>query len=275
MMNQKTQKLLDGFINRPTSSLLLIGTESDGSEECIAYLCSQLLGKGMVNQRVELQPEKGKQIGVEEVRAFKQSLQTKVHAQQNIARVGVVRQLDSATPESQNALLKLLEEPVEQTVILMQAESKERLLETITSRCQIIPILPLSEEQVVYLATQYGKSKTEAQKTALLTGGAAHLIEILLKDEGQDMLDQLETAKQYLRQSPFERLARMKEFDSSQELRQLIRSLLVVAAAGLHHGNRTQVQKWQNIIKELRACLDLTERNVLVKAIYLRLCVGI
>jgi DNA polymerase III delta prime subunit len=46
------------------------------------------------------------------------------------------------TIEAQNALLKTLEEPPEQTLILLSAETIEPLLPTILSRCRIIKIQP-------------------------------------------------------------------------------------------------------------------------------------
>ena len=42
------------------------------------------------------------------------------------------------TPEAQNALLKVLEEPPANTLIFLGTETKEALLPTILSRCQII-----------------------------------------------------------------------------------------------------------------------------------------
>ncbi|SRR6266568_991730 len=44
------------------------------------------------------------------------------------------------TPEAQNALLKVLEEPPAHTLIFLGTDSKEALLPTIISRCQIIEL---------------------------------------------------------------------------------------------------------------------------------------
>jgi DNA polymerase-3 subunit delta' len=47
---------------------------------------------------------------------------------------------------SQNALLKVLEEPPEYGVFLLLTENAEKLLPTVRSRCMELPLLPLSEE---------------------------------------------------------------------------------------------------------------------------------
>lgn len=46
------------------------------------------------------------------------------------------------TTEAQNALLKVLEEPPAHTIIVLGAQSKESLLPTIISRCQVITLTP-------------------------------------------------------------------------------------------------------------------------------------
>lgn len=60
------------------------------------------------------------------------------------------------TTEAQNALLKVLEEPPENTLIVLSAESKEALLPTILSRCQIIEL-------------QMGETKLTAKEQETIT----------------------------------------------------------------------------------------------------------
>lgn len=48
-----------------------------------------------------------------------------------------------------NRLLKLIEEPPEQTVFLLVAETQDRILNTILSRCQLVKTDPLSDDEVV------------------------------------------------------------------------------------------------------------------------------
>ena len=50
----------------------------------------------------------------------------------------IIEDAQLLTPEAQNALLKVLEEPPANTYIIMGTDTKDSLLPTILSRCQII-----------------------------------------------------------------------------------------------------------------------------------------
>lgn len=52
----------------------------------------------------------------------------------------VIKNAEKLTVEAQNALLKVLEEPPSSTIIILTAENKEFLLQTILSRCKIIEL---------------------------------------------------------------------------------------------------------------------------------------
>ncbi len=58
------------------------------------------------------------------------------------------------TPEAANALLKTLEEPPPGVLFLLLAEDDETLLSTIRSRCQTLPLLPMSRRDMLDFLTQ-------------------------------------------------------------------------------------------------------------------------
>lgn len=53
-------------------------------------------------------------------------------------KIAVIKTIEGLTLEAANAILKVLEEPPENTIFILQASRKERILPTILSRCQII-----------------------------------------------------------------------------------------------------------------------------------------
>ena len=77
-----------------------------------------------------------KSIGIAEVRKLTQQIILKPYAGGD--RMVIINSMDKATPEAGNALLKLLEEPPEHTYIILTCNNINKLLPTITSRCQII-----------------------------------------------------------------------------------------------------------------------------------------
>jgi DNA polymerase III subunit delta' len=64
-------------------------------------------------------------------------------------KVYVIESVEAMTPQAANSLLKFLEEPHPGTVALLLTENKERLLPTITSRCQEIHFPPPHPSHVV------------------------------------------------------------------------------------------------------------------------------
>lgn len=74
--------------------------------------------------------------------------------------------------KSGNILLKSLEEPAGDTVFLLVAESEERILSTIVSRCQLVNVPRLSEEELgLVLSKQHELEPVEAAKLARFAQG--------------------------------------------------------------------------------------------------------
>jgi DNA polymerase-3 subunit delta' len=59
-------------------------------------------------------------------------------------KVYVIRQMERATTEAANCLLKTLEEPPDQVILMLTASDMDQLLPTIISRCQVLNLRPLS-----------------------------------------------------------------------------------------------------------------------------------
>ena len=71
-----------------------------------------------------------------------------------------------------NRLLKLIEEPPDQTIFLLAAENQEAILNTILSRCQLVKTDLLSDEEIAEgLAQRRGLDPTRARQIAFLAGG--------------------------------------------------------------------------------------------------------
>lgn len=61
-------------------------------------------------------------------------------------RVGVIDALDEMNVSGMNALLKTLEEPPSNALLILISHSTQPILPTIRSRCQVLRLYPLSEE---------------------------------------------------------------------------------------------------------------------------------
>ena len=95
---------------------------------------------------------------------------------------------------SGNALLKLVEEPPENTTFILTTDYPDQLAETIRSRCQSIYFPPLSEEKLAhFLMDTIRIEKTEAHLIAHLSQGDVRLAKNLAM-ENQDELDSVITS---------------------------------------------------------------------------------
>ena len=74
--------------------------------------------------------------------------------------------------QASNKLLKLIEEPIGKTIIILIAEDEEALLKTITSRTQVIRVTPVELSEVKkYLAEKEAIGDERAQQIAALAEG--------------------------------------------------------------------------------------------------------
>ncbi len=87
-------------------------------------------------------------------------------------KVYIIRQMEQATAEAANCLLKTLEEPPSHVILMLTASEAEALLPTIVSRCQVLNLRPLATETVQRsLQERWGVDAKRAQLLARLSGG--------------------------------------------------------------------------------------------------------
>lgn len=82
---------------------------------------------------------KSRRIGVDEIRDLEQTLH--LAAPGGACKVGVITEADRMSDQASNAFLKTLEEPPQNTLLLLLTANPQRLLPTILSRCVKLPLL--------------------------------------------------------------------------------------------------------------------------------------
>lgn len=87
-------------------------------------------------------------------------------------KIFVLRELERANLPAANALLKTLEEPPAQVVMLLTSARPHALLPTIISRCQVLALRGLPQQQVAEaLTTHWGAGREQADLLARLAEG--------------------------------------------------------------------------------------------------------
>lgn len=89
-------------------------------------------------------------------------------------RVVIVDPIDDMNVSATNALLKILEEPPNDVLLMLISHQPARLLPTIHSRCCHLPLVPLTEDAVLNLLQQHRPEldPAEAQALARLSEGS-------------------------------------------------------------------------------------------------------
>lgn len=140
----------------------------------------------------EAEGEEGKkkasqQITIEQIRALDDFFNIGTH--RSGLRVILVHPTEAMNRNTANALLKSLEEPSASTLFLLVSSEPMRLLPTIRSRCQVVPVPMPSTERAAAVLREEGIK--EAENWLALAGGAP-LLAMELAESGQGAwLDQL------------------------------------------------------------------------------------
>ncbi|XCN74836.1 MAG: DNA polymerase III subunit delta' [Candidatus Electrothrix aestuarii] len=129
-----------------------------------------------------LRPE-GAGIKIQQIRELKKSLSFPPFEAE--MRIVIIEDAQTMGREAGNSLLKILEEPPPNNLLLLVAADSEPLLETIVSRCQVIPFMPLPVAQAVEIIQrnhpEFSPEETEAM--AKLTSGCPGQAGTLYNDE--------------------------------------------------------------------------------------------
>ncbi|HEX7080318.1 MAG TPA: hypothetical protein VF329_04840 [Gammaproteobacteria bacterium] len=162
-------------------------------------------------------------IGIEQIRDLSQSLTLKGF--RGAAKVAVVEPAEAMTVAAANALLKTLEEPAEQTYLLLISHQPDRLLPTIRSRCQGLAVEPPPSG---IAAEWLGLDPSEAHPVLLVSGRAPLQAVELMDPEKLAFLNNLEEQLDLISQSKLDPKAVAEEWvrkDVEQALCWLIRRL--------------------------------------------------
>ena len=143
----------------------------------------------------EIEYERKREITVDDIRSGIQFLSLKSDSSQS--RILIIYPADKMNENAANALLKVLEEPPQNSVLFLLCQNLGKLLPTIKSRCRQIAIKPLSEKDLKHqLQTKYPMVQDIDLAISLARGSLGLAIEICENDGislYQEMLSLLKT----------------------------------------------------------------------------------
>lgn len=191
VLHADTAKELDRASKSESHALLLEGPEHIGKALMALELSAKLLNVTTKALTVSpkfllINPEAGG-ISAEEIRALNHFFSLKETGRNAVNRVACIIDADRMNHVAQNALLKLLEEPPEDTVIILTSSHTGGLLPTITSRVQRIIIKKPSKDQLLqHFQDAYPADHVERAIT--LGNGAIGLVTTMLGGDDSSVI---------------------------------------------------------------------------------------
>ena len=145
--------------------------QGEGEPPCGACrACRLVAGGNHPDLHVVASERVGASLKIDQVRELQRQLA--LTPNEGRWRVAILRRFEEATTSAANALLKTLEEPPPYVVLAVLASDADRLLPTIVSRCQQVPLRPLPVAVVQQaLIERWHAEPEQAELLAHLSGG--------------------------------------------------------------------------------------------------------
>lgn len=285
ILNPRTSLQLDLFLKEPTHAVALVGAAGIGK----GILAKQIAGK-ILNVPLEklenyayfqtYAPVKGV-ITIEMARDIAQQIKLKTTGKAEIRRVIVIEDAHTMTIEAQNAILKLLEEPPVDTVLILTISSVQAILPTIKSRVQSITLYAVVETEIVKYFENHGYEAAIIKRCYLMSGGLPGLMHAMLEDDTTHPLVQsIDQAKTLLQSDVFTRLTMIDDIAKEKQLDNLLFALKQTAQAALmanaeHAGREKSLEKWTLVLQKTHEAQDLLRSNAQTKLVLTNLFLNI
>lgn len=285
VLHTRTARLIDQFVKSPNHALLLVAPDGTGKTYLAKYIAAKVLHlplEDLANYAylLVISPDEKNIISVDVIREIQHQLRLKTVGKQRIRRVIIIEHSDCMTIEAQNAFLKMLEEPPEDTVYILTASSSRLLLPTIASRLQQMPIsLPLEDEVTAFFSNRF--QKQSVQQAYSLSGGQIGLMSAILEDDStHPLVLGVQKAKELLAGSTSARLLMVNEVSADKQLQlSTVEALLRIAQTGLNQAVRAEdsikVGRWQKVLKSAHAARQALSINGNSKLVITRLVLDI
>ncbi|MGB6154065.1 MAG: DNA polymerase III subunit [Pricia sp.] len=134
---------------------------------------------------IGVEKKQGK-IGVDEAQDVVKKLALKSY--EGGYKVMLIWMAEKMNNEASNKLLKLIEEPPNNTVFILIAEDEEQLIQTIRSRCQILHFPPLAEAAIADALVAKGSVRQEALRIAHEADGNFNKALDLMNKDSEDLV---------------------------------------------------------------------------------------
>ncbi len=261
------------FINSPNQSLLLIGDKYSDKNKLCLHICSELLHKSVEDldsypYMIRIGEDMPKSIGIEDIRKITKFLNLKVPIVSEINRIIVIFNADLLTTQSQNAILKSIEEPPVGTLFILCCESSVNLLPTIISRSQSIKVGLIDQVELKKHFIDQGFNKKDIDQAINLSGGLPILANKIISDDENELNESLNLAKKLLTSDLTNRLIIANNiYKDKKVVKDLLFIIKQIAKANIKSDDKKLTEKWLKILNATIDAEDKINKNTLVRLV--------
>lgn len=267
LLTEKNKQAVDTFAAKPSHAVLLVGKYGYGKRTLAENIAKRLLS---LNEDEDInhypyfylvEPENNL-INIDKIRSLKKLFQLKTTGSNRIRRVVVIEDAETMNDESQNAILKILEEPPIDSVIIMTSSNEYRLKPTVLSRTQKIKVSKPSIDEVTEFYTEKGYDVELIRKNYIFSNGAIGLISSLLgENEGTDYNELIASSKHILSSNLMDKLIAVDELAKDKDnLKYRIYCLKQIAKTALYQAIAKKQDKminyWLNALSQIQVSED-------------------
>lgn len=157
-------RVLEGALEKGTipHALLFTGPRGTGKTTIARIFARQVGASDMDTYEIDAASNRG----IDDIRALKEAVHTLPY--ESRYKVYIIDEVHMLTKEAFNALLKTLEEPPAHVIFILATTEKDKLLDTITSRCQVFTFRAPSKDELRETVLHAAKK----EKFTLSTAGA-------------------------------------------------------------------------------------------------------
>lgn len=261
LLHPATDLALNAAAEQGTHALMLIGPLGTGKVAVAHQMAIRLLKQQSVSELNRYPYFKivsaDNVLSIDQIRDLQNFLRLKTTGTKSIRRVVVLENAHLMTVEAQNALLKILEEPPLDTVIILTAQGERSLKPTIYSRVQKITLNNPTLDAATQFFTKRGHDTNAIKKAYLISGGAVGLLTALLEeDAGHQLNANITLAKELIAGAPYERLLKVDELSKTKiNVKDLLYALKRVASSALEQAaerqQEQQLKRWHRALQTI------------------------
>jgi DNA polymerase III subunit delta' len=198
----------------------------------------------VLTESLNINPASNGSIGIDQIRLLQNFLSQMPN--RSSYRTVIVRDAESLTAEAQNALLKIAEEPLKSSLIILVTSDEESLSRTLSSRLQKIYFGLVPSNLVKdWLCNELGVSETKINALVALSSGRPGLAHRILNDKVFNNL--IAQTKQFIRLNKSELNNFVKELAADEDFD--LDSFLEALAITLVTSAKVDSRLWHELMK--------------------------